>query len=84
MVERESLIEIVISVGAVLLMLAAMFAIGSSYGAPNSTLSSQGGQMLVWVIVGFILLMTGVGIALAYMLNEPEDGLESDGGDVSA
>ena len=84
MVERESLIEIVVSVGAVLLMLAAMFGIGSSYGAPNSTLSPQGGQMLVAVIVGFILLMTAVGVALAYLLNESENGLEADGGDVGA
>ncbi|MFD1565170.1 hypothetical protein ACFR99_16660 [Haloarchaeobius amylolyticus] len=84
MVERESLIEIVVSVGAVLAMLAAMFAIGSSYGAANSTLSLEGGWMLVWVIVGFIVLMTVVGIALAYLLNEPEDGLEPDGGDADA
>ncbi|ELZ19216.1 hypothetical protein C476_12181 [Natrinema limicola JCM 13563] len=77
MVERESLIEIVVSVGAVVAMLAAMFAIGSSYGAANSTLSSQGGQMLVWVIVGFILLMTAVGVALAYLLNDSNDGTVS-------
>ncbi|TMT80399.1 hypothetical protein E2L06_19395 [Haloterrigena sp. H1] len=84
MVERESLIEIVVSVGAVLLMLAAMFAIGSSYGAANSTLSLEGGWMLVWVIVGFILVMTAVGVALAYLLDDSDDSLESDGGDVSA
>ncbi len=52
MVERESLIEIVVSVGAVVAMLAAMFAIGSSYGTANSTLSLEGGWMFVWVIVG--------------------------------
>ena len=84
MVERESLIEIIVSVSSVGVMLAAMFAIGSSYGTANSTLSSQGGQMLVWVIVGFIVLMTAVGIGLAYMLNESTDDLEADGGNVGA
>ena len=81
MVEREQLIEIAVSVGAVFLMLAAMVAVGSTYGTQNSTLSSQGGQMLVAVIVGFILLLTAIGIGLAYMLNEPDDGLETNGGD---
>ncbi|MDF9747255.1 DUF7472 family protein [Natrinema salsiterrestre] len=81
MVEREQLIEIVVSVGAVFLMLAAMIAIGSTYGTENSTLSPEGGQMLIGVIVGFILLMAAVGIGLAYTLNDPEDGLETNDDD---
>ncbi|WP_254532098.1 DUF7472 family protein [Natrinema gelatinilyticum] len=79
MLDREQIIEIVVSVGAVLLMLAAMVYVGSTYGI-DSTLSSEGGWMLVWVIAGFILLLTAVGIGLAYALNEPEDGLEPNGG----
>ncbi|WP_226482061.1 DUF7472 family protein [Natrinema amylolyticum] len=81
MVEREQVIEIVAAVGAVAMMLAAMVAIGSSYGAENSTLSPEGGQMLVGVIVGFILLMVVVGIGLAYTLNESEDDLETNDDD---
>jgi uncharacterized membrane protein len=81
MVEREQVIEIAVSVGAVFLMLAAMIAIGSTYGTESSTLSPQGGQMLIGVIVGFIVLMAGVGIGLAYTLNDPEDGLETDDDD---
>lgn len=79
MLEREQLIEIVVSIAAVALMLAAMVTIGSSYGAENSTLSPEGGQMLVAVIVVFILLLTAIGIGLAYVLNDPDDGLETDG-----
>ncbi|WP_254521600.1 DUF7472 family protein [Natrinema caseinilyticum] len=79
MLDREQIIEIVVSVGAVLFMLAAMVYVGSTYGI-DSTLSPEGGWMLVWVIAGFILLLTAVGIGLAYMLNEPEDGLEPNGG----
>lgn len=81
MVEREQLVEIAVSVTAVLLMLAAMVAIGTTYGAENSTLSPEGGQMLVAVIAGFVLLLTAVGIGLAYVLNDPEDDLETNGGD---
>lgn len=81
MVEREQVIEIIVAVAAVAAMLGAMVAIGSSYGAENSTLSPEGGQMLVGVIVGFIFLMVAVGIGLAYALNDPEDGLETNDDD---
>lgn len=85
MVEREQIVEIAVSVGSVCLMIAAMVYVGSAYGTEASTLSPEGGQMLVGVIIGFILLMTAVGIALAYMLNDPEDGLEpNDDDDVDA
>ncbi|SEQ72491.1 DUF7472 family protein [Natrinema salaciae] len=79
MVEREQVIEIVVSAGAVLGMLAAMIVVGSTYGTDNGTLTPAGGQMLIAVIVGFILLLTAIGIGLAYVLNDPEDGLETDG-----
>lgn len=72
MLEREQLIEIVVAVAAVFLMLAAMVAIGASYGAENSTLSPQGGQMLIGVIIGFVVLMTAIGVGLAYILNESD------------
>ncbi|MFB1065661.1 hypothetical protein CP556_08065 [Natrinema sp. CBA1119] len=84
MLDREQLIEIVVAVTAVFLMLGAMIAVGSSYGADNSTLSPEGGQILVAVIAGFILLMTAAGILLAYLLNDPENGLEANDDDDDA
>ncbi|WP_408956733.1 hypothetical protein [Natrinema sp. 74] len=77
MLDREQVIEIAVSITAVLLMLAAMAAVGSTYGTA-STLSLEGGWMLVGVIVGFIVLLTAIGIGLAFVLNDPEDGLDSD------
>ncbi|AGB30077.1 hypothetical protein C488_19467 [Natrinema pellirubrum DSM 15624] len=73
MLDREQLIEIVSAVGAVLLLLATMIAIGSSYTADNGSLSSEGAQLLVVAITGFILLVTAVGIGLAYTLKDEED-----------
>lgn len=78
MLERDQIIEIAVAVTTVLLMLGAMIFIGSAYGGDNGTLSSEGGELLVMVIVGFILLLTAAGIGLAFLLNDPEDGLESD------
>ncbi|WP_254766139.1 DUF7472 family protein [Salinilacihabitans rarus] len=72
MLDREQLIEIGVAVSAVLVMIGAMVAIGTTYSTDGG-LSEQGGTVLVGVIAGFILLMTGVGFALAYVLNEPED-----------
>ncbi len=78
MLERERIIEIVVSVASVILMLGVMIGIGSEYGTDNGTLSPEGGELLVGAIIGFILLLTAVGLVLAFLLNEPEDGLETD------
>ncbi|OAQ52979.1 hypothetical protein HTG_09115 [Natrinema mahii] len=78
MPNREQLIEIVSAVGAVLLVLATMIAIGSSHTADNGSLTPEGAQLLVAAIIGFILLLTAVGIGLAYTLNDGGDGLEAD------
>ncbi|ELY46788.1 DUF7472 family protein [Natronorubrum sulfidifaciens] len=79
MIEREQLIEIVVSVSTVILMLGAMMSIGNEYGANNSNLSPEGGQLLVFSIIGFILLLTIVGFVLAFVMNDADDGLETDG-----
>jgi hypothetical protein len=78
MLERERLIEIVVAVTAVFLMLGAMIFVGSEYGGVDGTLSPEGGEMLIGVIVGFIFLLTAVGIGLAFLLNDAEDGLDDD------
>ena len=54
-IERETLVEIAVSVAAVLI-------VGSSNGA--SGLSSTGAIELLGVVFGFVLLMSGVGVFL--------------------
>ncbi|WP_254762534.1 DUF7472 family protein [Natrinema marinum] len=81
MLDREQVIEIGVSIAAVVLMLAGMLGVASTYGNGNGTLSTEGGWMLVWVIVGFIVVLTAVGIGLAFLLNDPEDDLETNDDD---
>ena len=77
MLERERIIEIVVAVSSVLLMIGVMVTIGLNYG-DESTLTEEGGTMLVAAIIGFIILLTLVGVALAFVMNDPEDGLEAE------
>jgi uncharacterized oligopeptide transporter (OPT) family protein len=60
--ERETLVEIGVSVVAVVLFVAAVAYVGATYGGSN--LSHQGATLLVGAVVGFVLLMTLVGVAL--------------------
>ena len=83
MLERERIIEIVVAVGSVIVMLAAMIWIGFTYSGTNG-LTEDGGVLLVGAIVGFILLLTVVGVALAFLLNEPEDGVDPDESDAKS
>lgn len=69
-VDRETVVEIVVSVGAVGLFVAAILAIGEIYN--QGGLSTDGGMALVGAIAAFVVLMTLVGVGLAYYLN-PED-----------
>lgn len=62
-VDRETQIEIVVSVVAVGVFIAAVLAIGASLG--NGGFDQQGAFALVGLIVGFIALMTGVGYWLS-------------------
>lgn len=78
MLERERVIEIVISVVAVLLMIGIMLVIGSEYSTPESTLSPEGGELLVVAIVGFIALLTIIGVVLAFVLNEAPSTTDAD------
>ena len=63
-IERETMLEIAISVGAVLVFVALIVGIGTTYGA-GRVLSGQGGIALLGAMGGFILLMTVVGYFLA-------------------
>jgi hypothetical protein len=62
-IERETMLEIVVSVGAVLLFVVVMVGIGTAYGGRG--LSDEGGVALLAAIAGFVLLMTGVGYFFA-------------------
>lgn len=60
--ERETLVEIGVSVVAVVLFVAAVAYIGAAYGGKD--LTDQGATLIVAAVVGFVLLMTAVGIVL--------------------
>ncbi|GAA0669455.1 hypothetical protein ACFQDG_11870 [Natronoarchaeum mannanilyticum] len=62
--DREQKINIVVSIGALAVMIGAMMAIGATYST-NDGLSTQGGQMLVGTIIAFIFSMAVVGYVLA-------------------
>ncbi|KYH25167.1 hypothetical protein HAPAU_27510 [Halalkalicoccus paucihalophilus] len=67
-VDRETIVEIVVSVGAVGLFVAVLVGIGTTYN--QGGLSTDGGVVLVGAITGFVVLMSLVGIGLAYYLNQ--------------
>jgi len=71
-IERETLIEIGVSVGAVLVMIVTLMAIGMAYST-NGGLTAQGGKALVGAIVFFVLLMAGVGYVLATKVTGEND-----------
>ena len=75
-IERDTLVEIAASVGAVAVMIGVMMAIGAAYSANGGGLTAQGGKMLVGAIAFFVLLMAGVGYVLA--IKQP--GKDDDGG----
>ena len=66
-VDRDTLVEIVVSVGAVGLFVAVIVAIGSVYN--EGGLSEVGALALVGAIVLFVILMSAVGVGLAYYMN---------------
>jgi hypothetical protein len=79
MLEREKIFEIVVAIGAVAVMLAAMIVIGQRYSTANSgTLTAAGGEMLVGAIFGFIMLLTAVGVTLAYKMNPSEESGDNE------
>jgi high-affinity Fe2+/Pb2+ permease len=62
-VDRETQIEIAVSVVAVGVFIAAVLAIGATFG--NGGMGQQGAFALVGLIVGFIAMMTAVGYWLS-------------------
>lgn len=60
--ERETLVEIGVSVVAVVLFVVVVAYVGATYGGKE--LTDQGATLLVGAVVGFVLLMTLVGVAL--------------------
>lgn len=77
--ERQTLVEIAVSAGSVATMIGAMMYVGSSYST-SGELTTEGGQMMIAVIVLFILLMFGVGYVLARADFESDaEQVETDG-----
>lgn len=77
--ERQTLVEIAVSVGSVAVMIGAMMFVGSAYSA-NGELTTEGGRMLVGVIFAFVLLMFAVGYGLARAdFQSDAEQVESDG-----
>lgn len=66
--ERGRVIEIVVSVAAVVTFVAVLIAIGFYFD--QAALNADGGLALVGAIAAFIVLMGGVGVFLAYTLND--------------
>jgi hypothetical protein len=62
--ERETLVEIAVSVGAVGLFVAVIIGIGVTYGG-EGLIGEEGGLVLVGAIALFIVLMTGIGYWLS-------------------
>ena len=62
-IERETMLEIAVSVGAVIIFVVLIVGIGLTYGGRG--LSSQGGVALLAAMAGFVFLMTAIGYFLA-------------------
>ena len=62
-VERETIVEVVVSVLAVGLFIAAVVGVGLTYAADG--LGEQGALALIGLLVGFIVLMTAAGYWLS-------------------
>ncbi|MFC6905666.1 DUF7472 family protein [Halalkalicoccus tibetensis] len=67
-IDRETIVEVVVSVGAVGLFVGVLVGIGSAYN--DGGLSADGGLVLVGAITAFVVLMSCVGLGLAYYLNQ--------------
>ncbi|QSG04259.1 DUF7472 family protein [Natranaeroarchaeum sulfidigenes] len=77
--ERERVIEIVAAVGAVVVMIATMMWVGSTY-ATDGALTDDGGMLLVGSVIFFILLMAAVGVVLAYTVSAEDNDEDEDHG----
>lgn len=71
--DRETRIELVVSIGAVLFMIGVMAGIGMMYGDQQGLLGENGGFVLAGALLFFVLFLTGIGYALAYFVKDPED-----------
>jgi threonine/homoserine/homoserine lactone efflux protein len=71
--DRETRVELVVSVASVLVMIALMFGIGMQYGTDKGILDSTGGFALAGAVLFFVVFMTLVGYGLAYYLKDGED-----------
>jgi hypothetical protein len=78
-IEREQVVEAIVSVVAVAIMLGVFYLIGSMFN--DGGISSEGGLYLVGSIVLFVVLMGVTGLYLAFSVSEsaeeePVEGFE--------
>ena len=66
-IDRDAVIEIVVSAGVVGLFAVLLVWIGLQYN--DGGLSEQGGLVLVGAIALFVIVMSGMGLGLAYYMN---------------
>jgi uncharacterized membrane protein len=57
--DRETVTEIVVAVGGVLLFIATLVVVGLTFN--NDGFSETGGLVLVGLVAGFIVVFTGIG-----------------------
>jgi hypothetical protein len=57
--DRETVTEILVSVGGVALFIAALVVVGLTFN--DGGFSAQGGLALVGLVIGFIVVFTGIG-----------------------
>jgi uncharacterized membrane protein len=57
--DRETVTEIVVAVGGVLLFIATLVVVGLTF--KNDGFSETGGLVLVGLVAGFIVVFTGIG-----------------------
>jgi hypothetical protein len=70
--DRQDWIELAVSIGAVLVMLAVMVVIGTMYGDSQGVLTVEGGFALAGAVMFFVFFMVGIGYGLAYFM-KPDD-----------
>jgi hypothetical protein len=68
--DRETRVELIVSVASVLVMIGVMVAVGLTYGDDSGILSDPGGFVLAGTVLFFVVFMTLVGYGLAFLLKD--------------
>jgi|GEM_PF-2468899 len=86
MIERERVIEIVVSVAGVGAMIALLYVIGSQHTNEldgHQVLTPEGGELVVYSLAFFLVLMAGAGVILMRTVTVVEAENDDTDGDSS-